>query len=93
MKFSWQSWQDGKVRNRHVNVSRDTIRKWRQRDTVADASYTAHRLQTTLNPAQEELVIYLRSQAAREIIMCYHITFVKGHFPGKGRSTPIDHLR
>ncbi len=32
-------------------------------------------------------------EAAREIINCYHITFVKGHFPGKGRSTPIDRAR
>ena len=32
-------------------------------------------------------------EAAREIINCYHITFVKGHFPGKGRSTPIDRSR
>lgn len=47
---------------RQFNVSRDTIRKWRKRDTVADGSHTAHRLQTTLNAAQEELVIYLRSQ-------------------------------
>ncbi len=30
--------------------------------------------------------------AEREIINCYHITFVKGHFPGKGRSTPVDRL-
>lgn len=28
--------------------------------------------------------------AAREIINCYHITFVKGHFPGKRLSNPID---
>jgi len=47
---------------RQFNVSRDTIRKWRKRDTVADGSHTAHRLQTTLNAAQEELVIYLRTQ-------------------------------
>jgi transposase InsO family protein len=47
---------------RHFRVSRDTIRKWRKRDTVADGSHTAHRLQTTLNAAQEELVIYLRTQ-------------------------------
>ncbi len=40
----------------------DTVRKWRGRTTVHDASHTAHRLQTTLNAAQEELVIYLRSQ-------------------------------
>lgn len=43
-------------------VSRDTIRKWRRRDTVQDGSQTAHRLQTTLNASQEELVIHLRSQ-------------------------------
>ena len=47
---------------RQFNVSRDTIRKWRKRDTVQDGSHTAHRLQTTLNAAQEELVIYLRTQ-------------------------------
>jgi transposase InsO family protein len=47
---------------RQFNVCRDTIRKWRKRDTVQDASHTAHRLQTTLNAAQEELVIYLRTQ-------------------------------
>lgn len=39
-----------------------TVRKWRGRTTVHDASHTAHRLQTTLNAGQEELVIYLRSQ-------------------------------
>ena len=40
----------------------DTVRKWRHRSTVQDASHTAHRLQTTLNAVQEELVIYLRTQ-------------------------------
>ena len=43
-------------------VSRDTIRKWRARESVHDASHTAHRLQTTLNAGQEELVVYLRTQ-------------------------------
>ena len=28
-------------------------------------------------------------EAAREIINCYHITFVKGHFARRGRSTPV----
>jgi transposase InsO family protein len=41
-------------------VTRDTIRKWRKRTTQEDYSHTAHRLQTTLNPAQEALVIELR---------------------------------
>ena len=40
----------------------DTVRKWRHRTSVHDASHTAHRLQTTLNAAQEELAIYLRTQ-------------------------------
>lgn len=39
-----------------------TVRKWRRRATVHDASHTPHRLQTTRNAAQEELVIYLRAQ-------------------------------
>ncbi|MCK7499001.1 MAG: IS481 family transposase [Comamonadaceae bacterium] len=43
-------------------VSRDTIRKWRSREDVQDASHTPHRLQTTLNAAQEELVVYLRTR-------------------------------
>ena len=32
-----------------------TVRKWRHRTSVHDASHTAHRLQTTLNAGQEEL--------------------------------------
>lgn len=47
---------------RQFNVSRDTIRKWRHRDTVQDSSHTAHRLQSTLNAGQEALVIYLRTR-------------------------------
>lgn len=30
--------------------------------------------------------------SAREIINCFHITFGKGHFPGKGLSNPIDRM-
>lgn len=43
-------------------VGRPTIRKWRKRSTVSDASHTPHRLQTTLNAGQEEIVVYLRTQ-------------------------------
>ncbi len=46
---------------RQFNVSRDPLRNWRQRETVADGSHTAQRLQTTLNAAQEELVIARRT--------------------------------
>ena len=57
---SAQSWLPARWGWTCTRVSRDTIRKWRQRDSVADRSHTAHRLQTTLNAAQEELVIHLR---------------------------------
>jgi transposase InsO family protein len=43
-------------------IGRGTVRKWRARDDVHDASHTPHRLQTTLNAGQEELVVYLRAQ-------------------------------
>lgn len=46
---------------RQFNVTRDTIRKWRSHDTVADGSHMPHRLQSTLNAGQEEMVIYLRA--------------------------------
>jgi transposase InsO family protein len=45
---------------RQFGVGRHTIRRWRKRDGVHDASHTPHRLQTTLNNWQEELVVYLR---------------------------------
>jgi len=32
-------------------------------------------------------------EAAREIINCYHVTFVKGHFAFRGQSNPIDRSR
>src|SRR4051812_27152689 len=34
---------------RRFKLSRDTVRKWRRREGVHDASHTAHRLQTTLD--------------------------------------------
>ena len=34
-------------------ISEQTVWKWRKRDSVQDRSHTAHRLQTTLTPAQE----------------------------------------
>jgi transposase InsO family protein len=37
-----------------------TVRRWRQRDDVQDRSHTPHRLQTTLTPAQEAVVVELR---------------------------------
>ena len=43
-----------------LGVSEDTIRRWKGRDSVEDRSHTAHRLQTTLTPAQELVVVELR---------------------------------
>jgi hypothetical protein len=37
-----------------------TVWKWRKRDGVNDRSHTAHRLQTTLTPAQEAVAVALR---------------------------------
>jgi transposase-like protein len=41
-------------------VGQRTIRRWRAREVFTDASHTAHRLQTTLTPAQEAVVVELR---------------------------------
>ncbi len=42
------------------NISRSTVRKWRQRDSSADRSHRAHTLYTTLTELQEAVVITLR---------------------------------
>jgi len=42
-------------------VTAATVRKWRHRTAFHDRSHTAQRLQTTLNPAQEAIVVYLRT--------------------------------
>jgi transposase InsO family protein len=41
-------------------VTEATIRKWKSRDSVHDRPHTAHRLQTTLTPAQEAVAVELR---------------------------------
>ena len=41
-------------------IARATARKWKGRDSVADASHRPHILHTTLTPAQEAIVVYLR---------------------------------
>ena len=42
-------------------VTTATVRKWRHRTVFHDRSHTAQRLQTTLRPAQEAIVVYLRT--------------------------------
>jgi transposase InsO family protein len=41
-------------------TTEQTVWKWRKRDSVQDRSHTAHRLQTTLTPAQEAVAVSLR---------------------------------
>jgi hypothetical protein len=43
-----------------LNATAQTIWKWRKQDSVYDRSYTPHRLQTTLIPAQEAIAVVLR---------------------------------
>lgn len=45
---------------RRYGVSVPTIYKWRQRTDFEDRPHTAHRLQTTLTPAQEAVAVELR---------------------------------
>ena len=45
---------------RRFGVGVETIARWKHRDFVEDRSHTAHRLQTTLTPGQEVIVVYLR---------------------------------
>jgi hypothetical protein len=45
---------------RRYGVSVQTIRKWRRRDSPVDGSHRPKRLQTTLDGAQEDLVVGLR---------------------------------
>lgn len=41
-------------------VTEATIYKWKKRESLVDKSHTADRLQTTLSPAQEAIVVELR---------------------------------
>ena len=55
-----ESTQSERELARAYHLSRATVRKWRQRDSVHDGSHRPHRLHTTLTPAQELVVIELR---------------------------------
>lgn len=47
--------------SRELGVSELTIRRWRSRTSVTDRSHKAHRLAISLSPAEEQLVLELRS--------------------------------
>lgn len=45
---------------RRYGLGRCTVRKWKHRESAMDRSHTAQHLQTTMNSAQEAIVVYLR---------------------------------
>src|SRR4051812_20117039 len=45
---------------RIYNVTRQTIRKWQDRDTLEDKSHAPEKMYTTLSPEQELIVVELR---------------------------------
>jgi len=45
---------------RQYHLARATVQKWRRRESVEDRSHRPHTLHTTLTPAQEAIVVYLR---------------------------------
>lgn len=47
---------------RLLKVSESTVRKWRKRESVADESHVPKQLNTTLSPAQEYVVVELRTR-------------------------------
>ena len=45
---------------KHFNVSRSTILKWRNRESVEDRSHCPGQIHTALTPIQEEIVVLIR---------------------------------
>ena len=43
------------------NLNRHTVAKWRKRDSTQDASHRPHRIHAVLSPAQEAIVVTLRT--------------------------------
>ena len=66
-------------------ISEQTVWKWRKRDSVHDRSHTAHRLQSTLTPAQEAVAVSLRK--TRD----YPIFCVRGRFSSLGDEPLAEH--
>ena len=47
---------------RLLKISESTVRKWRQRESMSDASHVPKQLNTTLSEAQEYVVVELRTR-------------------------------
>ena len=52
-------------------VTEATVYKWKKRTSFQDCSHTAHRLQTTLSPAQERVVVELRRTLLLPLMTCW----------------------
>jgi len=50
------------VLGRLLKISESTVRKWRQRESMSDASHVPKQLNTTLSEAQEYVVVELRTR-------------------------------
>jgi transposase InsO family protein len=57
-----ESTQGSRALAQQYGLARATVQKWRRRESVEDASHRPHTLHTTLTPAQEAIVVYLRQQ-------------------------------
>ena len=55
------SGEPARVLAERYGTTEQTVCKWRKRDSIYDRSHTAHRLQTTLSPAQEAGAVALRT--------------------------------
>jgi transposase InsO family protein len=55
-----ESTQGSRALAQQYGLARATVQKWRRRKSVEDASHRPHTLHTTLTPAQEAIVVYLR---------------------------------
>lgn len=77
---------------KHFNVSRSTIIKWRNRDSVEDRSHRPRRLQTSLTSIQESMVVELRCTLLLTLddLLVVVREFIK---PDMGRSSLIRLLK
>jgi len=78
---------------RQLGVSRGTIDKWKSRDTVQDRSHRTHTRRTTLTPAQEEVVIALRTMLLLPLDDLLAVTkeFINPEVSRSGLQRCLDH--
>lgn len=71
---------------RLLRVSEATVRKWRARDSVEDASHTPKHLNTTLTTAQEYVVVELRTQLLLSLdeLCAVTVEFINPHVSRAG---------